>query len=202
MDDALYLYGIGGLAVVFGAWIAYTVIAQGNAWRTAVLAIAKKHRLTYVAPEGAISKKFDLAHGRDRGIDVSLCTHSVSRGDNDALYAKIEASGAPAGLVLIKPGTFDSGGVTDFSKASKGPETIGIADFDHSVEVRGANKRVLEALRSDAMLRAQITTLLPRGLVVGDGRVAVISKFPKSAAVIEDRYDRVIDLARKLAELA
>ena len=194
----LQTYALVGVAALFGGWIAYTVIAQGNAWRSACLTLAKQHRLTYVAPKGAISKKFDLVHGKDRGVDVQLCTESVSRGDSDALYAKVAASGAPGDLVICKPGSFDSGGVVDFSRSDRGPVKIGIADFDHSVEVRGANKRVLEALRGDAMLRGAILSLLPRGLRIEHGEVAIVSKFPKSAAAIVDRYERVVELARKL----
>lgn len=201
MSDSLILIGAAAVVAIAGPWIAYTVVVQGNAWRTALRTIAQQHGLKYVAPKGAASKKFDLVHGEDRGIDVTMCTESISRGDSDSMYSKIEASISPSDLVMMAPGRYETD-VVDFSEdGNDAPTPTGISDFDRSVEVRRAKKPLLERLRRDPVLRAEIMGLVNRGLQVRDGDVALIAPFPKKAAVTLDRYEKVVALARTITEL-
>ena len=203
--DTMWLYYGGAAAVaVIAVYGTYLVKVEGNAWRAALTTIAQKHRLTHVMPKGAVSKKFDVVHGSDGGVDVSLVPESVSRGDSDTLYAKIEASGGPGGLFMVPPGKLakDSGTI-DYSNPGGSAKTpTGVADFDRDVEIRGAPEALLEELRKDPILRTSIAMLIKRGVQVRDRQVVAMSTFPRKAGIVVDRYDRVVELARKLETYA
>lgn len=186
--------------VGIGTWMTYSWIAQGNAWRTALLSIAERHGLRYTAP-APIAKQYDIVNGEDRGIHVSLGSHDEGSADNRRTLAEISASGGPFGLGIARPGGLATPNTIDFSAPDAGPQRLGIPDFDDAVEVRGASDEVLEVLRNDAAFRAELRSLVGSGLVVHDGNVSLVSTFPMKASVTIDRYERVVTLALRLREL-
>lgn len=196
---------LGAAAVALTLWLLLDHLARGAAWRSALKNIAQSRKLTYLAPEGAVSKTSDTVWGNDGLFRVSLGTHtrsrSTSKGTTTTTFAKIEVFGETK-LCLCLPGKAKSAPIDYANPDDDSPTPIGVPDFDAAVELRKGSDALRKALADDGTLREQILGLVRDGMKIEDGRLVLVFTFPKDPRGVEHRYERAHALAERLAELA
>jgi hypothetical protein len=204
MNDLLVLY-VGGPAIGLAlGYMVYRHLRRARIWRIAVETAARELRLKHVQPEGAISAMYDIAFGEHAGLSISIGIKDESRSgsDTETRYMLLEASGADFEAVIARPGSIDRGYVDYGDEGGDAPTPLGDPEFDEKVELQGAPRALLDALRTDGVFRRQLAEAVRDGTTFDRGRATLKTRtFPTQAGDIVRRVRTLVELSKRIEQL-
>jgi hypothetical protein len=204
MNDLLVLY-VGGPAIGLAlGYMVYRHLRRARIWRIAVETAARELRLKHVQPEGAISAMYDIAFGEHAGLSISIGIKDESRSgsDTETRYMLLEASGADFEAVIARPGSIDRGYVDYGDEGGDAPTPLGDPEFDEKVELQGAPRALLDALRTDGVFRRQLAEAVRDGTTFDRGRATLKTRTsPTQAGDIVRRVRTLVELSKRIEQL-
>jgi hypothetical protein len=204
MNDLLVLY-VGGPAIGLAlGYMVYRHLRRARIWRIAVETAARELRLKHVQPEGAISAMYDIAFGEHAGLSISIGIKDESRSgsDTETRYMLLEASGADFEAVIARPGSIDRGYVDYGDEGGDAPTPLGDPEFDEKVELQGAPRALLDALRTDGVFRRQLAEAVRDGTTFDRGSATLKTRtFPTQAGDIVRRVRTLVELSKRIEQL-
>jgi hypothetical protein len=200
----LYI-GFGVLVAFFGLLAALNQ-RRARQWRRAVRNAAERYKLKYTQVGNAAR-----ANGDHHGHRITICLDREHKAysDSDTKYSEIDVrSRFDAALVIVRRGKLQqrphepsSGKTIDYGAKPKTETPTGDASFDQRVEIYGANKALLEALRQGP-LRDAILGILDEGLRIENGHVLWHARlFPNNEGELSERLEKLLQIGDELVKV-